>query len=832
MGIFSLTAQILDRAEAAEVLKASTAWSSGLPEGVVFLSTEGLHTFADGGTPGPETSCNGRRGNYFVYSPITLAPGQTRTWYLVGDVERNHERVAWLRQQLLSGQPMEATLEGAALRNHRVLLRNVAGSDGLETTGGQIASAHHFANVLFNNMRGGVPADNYWVESHDFAAFIGVWNRTVAKAEQAFLGALPERIEYTRLVAAAERRGNPDLLRLAMEYLPLTFGRRHGDPSRPWNSFSIKMHHDDGSRIYGYEGNWRDIFQNWEALCTSFPALLPSIVAKFVNASTIDGFNPYRITRDGIDWEVADPEDPWSNIGYWGDHQIIYLSKLLEALHKYYPGDIKRLLEKQIFCYAQVPYRVKPFDEIAANHRDTIDFDTFTAKEIDRRVGELGSDGKLVCDARGGICHASLVEKLLVPVLAKLSNFVLDGGIWLNTQRPEWNDANNALVGSGLSMVTVCYLRRHLGLLIELLRESGANRFSVSVEVEQWFRGVISILQANRSLPPPADGLRRRPRPGPPRAGPRLLRLPPEGLRGRLLRQAHGRLLRAHRLLLAVDRVPRPRDPRQPPRRPPLPRVQPAGAPCGRRLGICRQPLRDARRAGRRPSAAACWTRGRPSSWSTPCSRAGSTGPINAASCSTPDRELKGFLQRNKIDPGSIDGVELLRRLVETGDRSIVYRDVQGDHHFHHSIQRRADLEERLDRLALDPQWSELVATDRVRVHDAFEVVFSHRTYTGRSGTMYGYEGLGCIYWHMVSKLLLAVQENVFSAFDQQASQSMVEALIDSYYLVRGGLSSDKTPGEYGAFPADPYSHTPQARRSPAARHDGAGEGGDSHPPG
>ena len=34
-----------------------------------------------------------------------------------------------------------------------------------------------------------------------------------------------------------------------------------------------------------------------------------------------------------------------------------------------------------------------------------------------------------------------------MPLLAKLSNFVPDGGIWMNTQRPEWNDANNALGG-------------------------------------------------------------------------------------------------------------------------------------------------------------------------------------------------------------------------------------------------------------------------------------------------------------------------------------------------------------------------------------------------
>jgi hypothetical protein len=35
-----------------------------------------------------------------------------------------------------------------------------------------------------------------------------------------------------------------------------------------------------------------------------------------------------------------------------------------------------------------------------------------------------------------------------------MSNFIPEGGIWMNTQRPEWNDANNALVGNGVSMVT------------------------------------------------------------------------------------------------------------------------------------------------------------------------------------------------------------------------------------------------------------------------------------------------------------------------------------------------------------------------------------------
>ena len=40
-----------------------------------------------------------------------------------------------------------------------------------------------------------------------------------------------------------------------------------------------------------------------------------------------------------------------------------------------------------------------------------------------------------------------------------------------------------------------------------------------------------------------------------------------------------------------------------------------------------------------------------------------------------------------------------------------------------------------------------------------FEEIFDHKSFTGRSGTFFGYEGLGSIYWHMVSKLLLSVQE-------------------------------------------------------------------------
>jgi len=88
-------------------------------------------------------------------------------------------------------------------------------------------------------------------------------------------------------------------------------------------------------------------------------------------------------------------------------------------------------------------------------------------------------------------------------------------------------------------------------------------------------------------------------------------------------------------------------------------------------------------------------------------------------------------------------------------------------------------------------------------------VVFRHHAFTGRSGRMYAYEGLGCIYWHMVAKLLLAVQEVFLRAERDGEPQPVREALARAYYRIRAGLGFEKTAAEYGAFPTDPYSHTP-----------------------
>jgi len=105
--------------------------------------------------------------------------------------------------------------------------------------------------------------------------------------------------------------------------------------------------------------------------------------------------------------------------------------------------------------------------------------------------------------------------------------------------------------------------------------------------------------------------------------------------------------------------------------------------------------------------------------------------------------------------------------------------------------------------------YAQLVEDEKDKVLDIFEEIFDHQSFTGRSGTFYGFEGLGSIYWHMVSKLLLAVQETYFNAINEGASPITLGKIKDHYFEIKAGIGLYKSPDLYGAFPTDAYSHTP-----------------------
>jgi len=100
-------------------------------------------------------------------------------------------QLAELRALLLAGGDLGARIEASLADASESLRRIVGSADGLQLTGHPEAAAHHFANVLFNSMRGGVFARNHDIPIDDLRSFLRIRNRAVAARHEAALAALP-----------------------------------------------------------------------------------------------------------------------------------------------------------------------------------------------------------------------------------------------------------------------------------------------------------------------------------------------------------------------------------------------------------------------------------------------------------------------------------------------------------------------------------------------------------------------------------------------------------------------------------------------------------------
>lgn len=806
LGLFRLSSIPIDRPEPAEALRTTLVWSAGLIPRLRLLSSSQLDRFRQGESIRQELDIRAARGAYFIQANLAVKPGQTVEWLMAAEVNCGPSDVAKIELLLRRPAQLQALVLADIGQGTEELRRIVSSADGIQKTARPLGDARHFNNVLFNVMRGGVFADRYWVDTADLRRHVSNANRPVASRNTSFFQFLRRRNHVSRVIAQAAATEDLLLERLCREYLPLTFSRRHGDPSRPWNRFSISTRNADGARILYYEGNWRDIFQNWEALALSFPGFVSSMICRFVNASTADGYNPYRISRDGIDWETVSSNDPWAHIGYWGDHQVIYLIKLIEILERHEPKTLRQFLTRDLFSYANVPYRIRPYGQLLENPKETVDFDRPSEQMIQKRVQMLGTDGKLHLDRNSQVRQVNLTEKLLVSVLAKLANFIPEAGIWMNTQRPEWNDANNALVGFGVSMVTLYYLRRYLSFCQTVFSSLDNPDIRLSQEVNQHLQSTHQILLKhqpllNRSI---NDQDRRRMLDALGQAGSHYRqRIYSHGFSGRRVCVAKARLIeffeialqwidhsiRANRrtdgLYHAYNLVKLNRQDALPIRHlDPMLEGQVAVLSSGY---LSAEESLDVLAALKR----------------SPVYRSDQHSYLLY-----PDRQLPRFVDKNVIPSDRIQESALLKKLVADNNHLLVERDAQGKFHFNGSITNARDVAGILNVLS-ETGYAPWVKQDFALVLDLFESAFDHQSFTGRSGTFFGYEGLGCTYWHMVSKLLLATQESIIRASGSGALQGVVNQLISRYIDIRKGIGDYKAPQVYGAFPMDPYSHTP-----------------------
>ena len=423
---------------------------------------------------------------------------------------------------------------------------------------------------------------------------------------------------------------------------------------------------------------------------------------------------------------------------------------------------------------------------------------------------QLGSDGALLCDKDGRILKVNFIEKILATALSKLSNFIPEAGIWMNTQRPEWNDANNALVGNGVSMVTLYYLRRFFHFIKTMLNSyDNSDEIFISRELYGFLNKIQDALIHNEhSLSGQISNKRRK------------------EIMDRL-----GNAGSDYRNLVYLK------------------------AFSGEKSAINYNQLKDFTAivlkyldhsidANRRPDkmyhAYNLMTvdndnqvvithldemlEGQVAVLSS--------GYLSASACLElldavkdsklfrddqysyllyPNKELPGFLSKNIIPVNTLEMSDLLKQFVADGNNDIIECDLNGQYHFNGNFKNVSDLKSALKELS-EPQYVDLIKQEDELVQQIFESVFNHKAFTGRSGTFFGYEGLGSIYWHMVSKYLLAVAECCIHAIEKRGYDNVVGRLLDHFYEINEGIGVHKSPELYGAFPTDPYSHTPQGK--------------------
>jgi hypothetical protein len=810
LGIFALSAIIVDRAEPSEALKANIVWSLGMNNPTHLLSSKQLPAFRKLQKITGETDVKGEKGAYFISNELHLPQNTSKDWKIIANVNQNQSQVIQLCESIKHDKTLEKQLIDDVELGKQNLIALNAGADGLQFTADKLIDTRHFANSLFNIMRGGIFDENYQIGKKDFTHYIAKANAEVFDKNKVFLNNLNNEFSSIELLQLIQNQEDEDLIRLCTEYLPLKFSRRHGDPSRPWNKFSINTRSEvDDSKILDYEGNWRDIFQNWEALAYAYPNFIEGMISKFLNASTFDGYNPYRVTKGGFDWEAIEPDNPWSYIGYWGDHQIIYLLKFLEFIEKFYPGKLNSYFDEECFVYAAVPYTIKAYQDILKNPKDTIEYNHVWEKKINEQRARIGADGALIVNANNEIYHVNFIEKILATVLAKMSNFIPEGGIWMNTQRPEWNDANNALVGNGVSMVTLCYLRRFLKTFENILEKSELEYVNISTEMVSFYQSIRECLLANESvLLGKIDDKKRKKildQLGLAASEYRLniykngfsdkkRTLSIEGLKqfskvslayidhSIQANQRPDKLYHAYNLMsIENDGVV----------------VSNLSEMLEGQVAVLSSGYLDAKASLEIIDA---------------LRNSALYRPDQNSYILYPNKELPKFLEKNCIPKESVEKSTLLTTLIATSNNAIINRDVKGDYHFNGNFHNANDLKEALAQLENNEEFKVMAKNEADEILQIFEDVFNHKAFTGRSGTFFGYEGLGSIYWHMVSKLHLAVQEVVEKAHADHADDNVILALAKHYAAIGDGIGVHKSPEVYGAFPTDPYSHTPSHR--------------------
>ncbi len=337
------------------------------------------------------------------------------------------------------------------------------------------------------------------------------------------------------------------------------FSRKHGDPERDYNFFSIA-----GEYFSQGNGNFRDVCQNRRSDVFFKPAIGDFNVWSFFNYVQMDGYNPLEIRpctfkviperkEEAVAFirtQVAGDATPVENLldrnftpgqicsalaenglqaeneetlvagilglcreyleagyneGYWSDHWN-YLMDLVENYLLIYPDKKKELLlGRNDYRFYDSVGLVRPRRETYVNNNGKIrQYGAINhSHEKESRPGYRAGGTNWLKDTKGNEITTTLLGKMLTLAVNKFLLLDQDGmGIEMEGGRPGWNDAMNGLPGLfGSGMPETMELVRLLAFLCDSFEQKDVTgNITLPKELAQLIRKLAVILDEKERL--------------------------------------------------------------------------------------------------------------------------------------------------------------------------------------------------------------------------------------------------------------------------------------------------------------------------------------------
>ena len=100
LGIFALSAIIVDKAEPSEALKSNIVWSTGISNLTYLLSSLQVSNFRKGFDLIQETDVKAEKGAYFVSFKEELNPKEKKEWSLIANVNQSVTNIIQLNEKI------------------------------------------------------------------------------------------------------------------------------------------------------------------------------------------------------------------------------------------------------------------------------------------------------------------------------------------------------------------------------------------------------------------------------------------------------------------------------------------------------------------------------------------------------------------------------------------------------------------------------------------------------------------------------------------------------------------------------------------------------------